>query len=67
MAVSHDEGFVDNFLGTAAKDSKEGDAISELWIIKQQRLTRFTGTFKSYKRKLRQKLESAVAARKVSY
>ena len=61
MAVSHDESFVNKVINAAVvgdKDAKDPGAVQkgELWVMSKQRLQRFDGSFKEYKKMITKKV-----------
>ena len=53
--MSHDESFVNKVIN--ADNSKDPDALKgELWVMSKQRLQRFDGSFKEYKKMITKKV-----------
>ena len=61
ITVSHDESYVNRVISSAVigdeESKKAGTALhGELWVMSKQKLTRFDGTFKDYKKQVMKKL-----------
>lgn len=55
--MSHDESFVNKVINApTTEDAKTGAARGELWVMSKQRLQRFDGTFKEYKKLITKKV-----------
>jgi len=68
IAVSHDEAFVNKVIAsagvpsTAAGTDRRSDPTTrgELWVLSQQRLKRFDGSFNDYKKAIRKKVQAGL-------
>lgn len=61
VAVSHDEAFVNKLMrpeSSSQEASKTEKPVGEIWVLSKQKLTRFEGSFKDYKRSIMQKLSA---------
>ena len=58
--MSHDEAFVNRVIAraTVSTDRKGGELKGELWVMSKRRLTRFDGSFSSYKQRIRTQVEA---------
>ena len=58
LAVSHDESFVNKVINASVDGStKDPNALpGELWVMSKQRLQRFDGSFKEYKKMITKKV-----------
>ena len=61
--MSHDEGFINRLL-TGSSNGIKKDNIrpneeidGQLWVLSKQRLQRYEGTFRDYKRKILKKIQ----------